>query len=238
MRVLLISWEYPPVIEGGLARHVRKLSEHLVADGTEVHVLTRGGAPAAGRGGAPRRVSCTASASREFPKDPSAFVRWVEAMNADMGELADELLERLRFRPRALPRLAGGRRRRARRAADRPPVADDGARDRVGPPPGLGPEPSAVPHPRRRARHGPPRRPRDHLLALHAQPRRQVFGVRPATDHRDPERDRPARSRAGRRRPRCAARPATPSPTSCWCCWSAGWSTRRAFTSRSTRWRR
>ncbi|MBV9317065.1 MAG: glycogen/starch synthase, partial [Gammaproteobacteria bacterium] len=43
MRVLLISWEYPPVIEGGLGRHVRKLSEHLVADGVEVHVLTRGG---------------------------------------------------------------------------------------------------------------------------------------------------------------------------------------------------
>ena len=43
MRVLLISWEYPPVIEGGLGRHVRKLSEQLVADGVEVHVLTRGG---------------------------------------------------------------------------------------------------------------------------------------------------------------------------------------------------
>ena len=43
MRVLLISWEYPPVIEGGLSRHVRKLSEQLVRDGVEVHVLTRGG---------------------------------------------------------------------------------------------------------------------------------------------------------------------------------------------------
>ena len=30
-RVLLLSWEYPPVIEGGLARHVRKLAEALVA---------------------------------------------------------------------------------------------------------------------------------------------------------------------------------------------------------------
>ncbi len=43
MRVLEISWEYPPVIEGGLGRHVRKLSESLVRDGVEVHVLTRGG---------------------------------------------------------------------------------------------------------------------------------------------------------------------------------------------------
>ena len=41
-RVLILSWEYPPVVEGGLARHVRKLAEALVADGVEVHVLTRG----------------------------------------------------------------------------------------------------------------------------------------------------------------------------------------------------
>ena len=42
-RVLILSWEYPPLIEGGLARHVRKLAEHLVAyEGVDVHVLTRG----------------------------------------------------------------------------------------------------------------------------------------------------------------------------------------------------
>ena len=41
-RVLILSWEYPPLIEGGLARHVRKLSEGLARDGVEVHVLTRG----------------------------------------------------------------------------------------------------------------------------------------------------------------------------------------------------
>ncbi len=41
-RVLLLSWEYPPVIEGGLARHVRKLAEALVRRGVEVDVLTRG----------------------------------------------------------------------------------------------------------------------------------------------------------------------------------------------------
>ena len=41
-RALILSWEYPPLIEGGLARHVRKLSENLVAQGVDVHVLTRG----------------------------------------------------------------------------------------------------------------------------------------------------------------------------------------------------
>ncbi len=37
-RVLILSWEYPPIVEGGLARHVRKLSEQLVGLGIEVHV--------------------------------------------------------------------------------------------------------------------------------------------------------------------------------------------------------
>jgi glycogen(starch) synthase len=96
MRVLLISWEYPPVIEGGLARHVRKLSEHLVQGAAEVHVLTRGG------GRLPveeERHGVVVHRVREpqFPKDPSAFVRWVQAMNADMSELADELCTRIDF---------------------------------------------------------------------------------------------------------------------------------------------
>src|SRR3954471_15514683 len=41
-RVLLLSWEYPPIVEGGLGRHMRKLSEALAARGEEVHVLARG----------------------------------------------------------------------------------------------------------------------------------------------------------------------------------------------------
>ena len=96
MRVLLISWEYPPVIEGGLGRHVRKLSESLVRDGVEVHVLTRGGgrlpAEADQHGVLVHRVR-----EPQFPKDPSAFVRWVDAMNADMHALAAELCERFEF---------------------------------------------------------------------------------------------------------------------------------------------
>ena len=96
MRVLLISWEYPPVIEGGLGRHVRKLSESLVRDGVEVHVLTRGGgrlpAEADQHGVHVHRVR-----EPQFPRDPSAFVRWVDAMNADMHALAAELCERFDF---------------------------------------------------------------------------------------------------------------------------------------------
>ena len=42
MRALILSWEYPPLIEGGLARHVRKLAENMAAQGVDVHVLARG----------------------------------------------------------------------------------------------------------------------------------------------------------------------------------------------------
>ena len=63
-RVLILSWEYPPIVEGGLARHVRKLAEQLVAQGTEVHVLTRGWnvAEAGERAPARRRRPRTATA--------------------------------------------------------------------------------------------------------------------------------------------------------------------------------
>lgn len=48
MRILILSWEYPPRIVGGLGRHVHRLTEALAADGHEVHVVTRDhpGAPA------------------------------------------------------------------------------------------------------------------------------------------------------------------------------------------------
>ena len=96
MRVLLISWEYPPVIEGGLGRHVRQLSESLAREGVEVHVLTRrgGGLPAeeVRHGVVVHRVQ-----EPPFPKDVNAFVRWVDHMNADMCELALELCDRFDF---------------------------------------------------------------------------------------------------------------------------------------------
>ena len=95
--MLLLSWEYPPVVEGGLARAVRKLSEQLVRDGAEVHVLTRG----SGRLPAEEdRHGVTVHRVREptYPKgDVGAFIRWVDDMNADMLERGGELMERFDF---------------------------------------------------------------------------------------------------------------------------------------------
>ncbi|KZF05587.1 MAG: glycosyltransferase family 4 protein [Rhodococcus sp. (in: high G+C Gram-positive bacteria)] len=41
MKVLMVSWEYPPVVVGGLGRHVHHLATELVRAGHEVVVLAR-----------------------------------------------------------------------------------------------------------------------------------------------------------------------------------------------------
>jgi glycogen(starch) synthase len=41
MRVLMLSWEYPPVVVGGLGRHVHALATQLVSQGHSVVVLCR-----------------------------------------------------------------------------------------------------------------------------------------------------------------------------------------------------
>ncbi len=40
MRILMLSWEFPPKVVGGLARHVDELSAALVRQGHDVHVIT------------------------------------------------------------------------------------------------------------------------------------------------------------------------------------------------------
>jgi glycogen(starch) synthase len=96
-RVLLLSWEYPPVIEGGLARHVRKLAEALVRQGVTVDVLTRGvgGRPQAGRPGVEGLRGVTVHRVREpsWPRDLDRFVAWVERMNGDMLAAGEALAE-------------------------------------------------------------------------------------------------------------------------------------------------
>lgn len=40
MRILMLSWEYPPHIIGGLGRHVTDLADALAQSGAEVHIVT------------------------------------------------------------------------------------------------------------------------------------------------------------------------------------------------------
>jgi glycogen(starch) synthase len=96
-RVLILSWEYPPVIEGGLARHVRKLAEALVREGVGVDVLTRAvsnisetreqdGAMAGG-------VRVNRVREPSWPRDLDRFVAWVERMNDDMLAAGEALAQ-------------------------------------------------------------------------------------------------------------------------------------------------
>jgi glycogen synthase len=83
VRILILSWEYPPLVEGGLARHVRKLSEALVGLGVTVEVLTRG------REGDPEEelragVRVHRVPEPRTPRDLDEFVAFIEAMNDHM----------------------------------------------------------------------------------------------------------------------------------------------------------
>ncbi|MEX2325056.1 MAG: glycosyltransferase family 4 protein [Nitriliruptoraceae bacterium] len=50
MRILMLSWEYPPRIIGGLGRHVAALSQQLACAGHRVHVVSRDHPSASVRG--------------------------------------------------------------------------------------------------------------------------------------------------------------------------------------------
>ena len=89
MRVLMLSWEYPPKNVGGLARHVYDLSHALVKNGVDVHLVTCGGqgAPACERDGG-------VNVYRVAPYHVSSpdFVTWVVQFNVAMLERIIPLL--------------------------------------------------------------------------------------------------------------------------------------------------
>jgi len=87
MRVLQLSWEYPPLVYGGLGRHVHALSESLAAAGHEVTVVTQevDGSPADETVHGVRIVRV----AHDLPQLPQAdLLAWVMALNHGVARAA------------------------------------------------------------------------------------------------------------------------------------------------------
>ncbi|RJQ05999.1 MAG: glycosyltransferase family 1 protein, partial [Bacillota bacterium] len=87
MRVLVLTWEYPPVSVGGLARHVRYLVAELARRGHLVDVVTQGGH------GAPdseeSRVGdgvLRVTRRTAYALSPLDFLHWVHQLNYGLIE--------------------------------------------------------------------------------------------------------------------------------------------------------
>ncbi|MFV2103225.1 glycosyltransferase family 4 protein [Micromonospora sp. LOL_024] len=88
-RILMLSWEYPPVLVGGLGRHVHALSVALAAAGHEVTVVTRHAE------GAPLeeyvdgvRVVRAAEDPVTFPLATGSLLAWTMAFNHTLTRAA------------------------------------------------------------------------------------------------------------------------------------------------------
>ena len=234
MRVLILSWEYPPIVEGGLARHVRKLAEGLVRERRRgARARARRRAPRGGRG--PPRRDRPPRARAGVPEGRPRRLR-------RLGRRHERRHARGRRRARRLASfdlvhshdwlVAGAARKLARRFKC-PWLVTVHATEH-GRHQGWVKKHPQTPHPRRRAADG--------------------AGARTASS--------PARTTCAATSPRCSGSTRRRSPwcptgstprtssrsrtcrglraryarrTSSSCCWSGGSSTRRASTSRSTR---
>jgi glycosyltransferase involved in cell wall biosynthesis len=87
MKILVLTWEFPPRIVGGIARHVAELYPDLVGCGHEVHLVTvqSGDIPSYERveGIHVHRVSVG---------NGHNFLHWVGKMNESMGQWGGNLL--------------------------------------------------------------------------------------------------------------------------------------------------
>ena len=91
MKILMLTWEYPPRIVGGIARVVNDLSKRLIKDGHEVTVVTyrEGDAPyyELDKGVKVYRVD-------NFMIRPNNFIDWVMQMNFNMVAKASEIIQK------------------------------------------------------------------------------------------------------------------------------------------------
>ncbi len=91
MKILMLTWEYPPRIVGGIARVVHDLSHRLIKDGHEVHVITykegNVGDYENDKGVHVHRVN-------NYMINPNNFIDWIMQLNFNMIAKANELMEK------------------------------------------------------------------------------------------------------------------------------------------------
>ena len=89
MKILMLTWEYPPRVVGGIARVVHDLSKTLIKDGHEVTVVTykEGDAPyfEDDKGVKVYRVD-------NYMINPNNFIDWIMQMNFNMVAKANEII--------------------------------------------------------------------------------------------------------------------------------------------------
>lgn len=94
LKILMLSWEYPPNVVGGLSRHVYNLSVHLAKMGCDVHVITAGNNELQHF-----ELINGVKVHRVIPinnQDPN-FLSWIGGLNLAMAFKAEKLAEETRF---------------------------------------------------------------------------------------------------------------------------------------------
>lgn len=87
MKVLVLTWEFPPRIVGGIARHVAELYPELVKLGHDIHLIT------IEFGQAPRYELVDGVHVHRVSVEPSNdFFHWIVNMNQSMGRHGGKLL--------------------------------------------------------------------------------------------------------------------------------------------------
>ncbi|HVT12694.1 MAG TPA: glycosyltransferase family 4 protein [Fimbriimonadaceae bacterium] len=100
MRVIMLSWEYPPRVVGGISPHVHDLSQQLQAKGVEVHVVTKATPSAPDEEVQPSGVQIHRV---HLASEPNDFVHEIQLLNDATEERVRELLED--WRPGGQPTL-------------------------------------------------------------------------------------------------------------------------------------
>src|SRR5437870_2168149 len=89
VRVLMLSWEYPPMRVGGIAAALEGLCPALARAGIEVHVITSSSAG----GEAEEQQAPNLWIHRVAVDEPSNdFIHWVHLLNGAMERRGDQLI--------------------------------------------------------------------------------------------------------------------------------------------------